>query len=103
MEELDKLIHTYYRALYRDPSLVYKKPRQDFITVYGKEYCPYCRKAHEVIHNHPNAMYIELEEGFSPNSYAHMPHIEASNTIPIVFVNDEYIGGLDELQKILEE
>ena len=105
LEELSKLVNIYYRALSRDPTLEYKRPRPNIheksISVYGKSYCPYCQKAHDLVKDRPDAIYIELEEGYTPKSHAHTPHIEQSKTIPIVFINDDYVGGLEELEKIL--
>ncbi len=107
MEELHELIQTYYRVLHGDLAVTYKKPKSNvhekFVTVYGKDYCKYCQKAHALVDRRPDAVYIELEEGFTPRSSAHTPHIETSKTIPIVFVNDEYLGGLDELTKLFNQ
>ena len=109
MEELDSLIQTYYRALWQpsrilaqDEHVDFKKPRQNFhqkfVTVYGKSYCGFCQKARAMVEKSPDAVYIELEENFTPRSEAHTPHIETSKTIPIVFVNDDLLGGFDELE-----
>ena len=110
MEELDELIHTYYRALQCDQTLVYKKPKKEeqeqeqaLVTVYGQSRCPYCRKAKTLVEDRPNAIYIEMDADFTPRTPAHTPHIETSKTIPVVFVNDDHIGGLTELEKLFTE
>jgi glutaredoxin len=114
MEELDSLIQTYYRALWQPSRTLseyehveFKKPRQNFhqkfVTVYGKSYCDFCRKARAMVDQSPDAVYIELEENFVPRSKAHTPHIEKSKTIPIVFVNDDYLGGFDELENFFRD
>jgi glutaredoxin len=104
MDDLNELIRVYYDALHNTD---YKKPRQNFhekfVTVYGRNYCPYCQRAHALVENKPDAVYIELEEGFTARSEAHTPHIETAKTIPIVFINDDYLGGLDELTKLFDQ
>ena len=105
MEDLNELIHKYYLALHNQMDN-YKKPRQNFhekfVTVYGKDYCPFCQEAQKMVQDRPDAIYIELEEGFEPRSPAHVSHIKTSRTVPIVFINDDYLGGLDELTKLFE-
>lgn len=111
MAHIDGLIRLYYQALFQEPcstqimSQMPKRQKVDekFVCVYGKSYCPYCREAKKLVEPRSDAMYIELVENFEPRSQAHVPHIEKSPTIPIVFVNDDHLGGLTELKKFLDE
>ena len=103
MEDLDELIRLYYAAL-QESSVVtpLKEARPSTIQIvcYGKSFCPYSNKAEECMHSMENGIYIDMEDqNYMPLNEIHKKIIDESETIPIVIVNDEYIGGLDELMK----
>ena len=112
LAHIKKLIRLYYQALFQEPCSteildhLQKKQKLDdtkFVCVYGKSYCPFCREAKALVTPRKDAMYIEMVENFEPRSEHHMPHIHNSKTIPIVFINDDHLGGLTELKKFLNE
>lgn len=113
MEDLDLLIHTYYQALWRTcdqmPSQLaqfehvpkHKKSHVDYITAYGKSYCKYSNAAQDLLKDVDHGIYFDMEaDDFEPANKTHAMVIAQADTIPIVFVNDEHIGGLAELEKL---
>lgn len=117
MKRIHDLVSLYYKALHEEPcsrnliEQVTKKAKkqedvndhQEHVSVYGKSYCPYCQEAKSLIKTRPNAIYIELIKNYKPTSQAHVEHIEKSQTIPIVFVDDTLLGGLTELTKFINK
>ena len=118
MKQIHELVSLYYKALHEEPCVsnlskqVLKKRKtqqivggnhSNHVTVYGKSYCPYCQEAKTLIKDHPQATYIELTENYKPSSNAHVKHIQKAKTIPIIFVEDDLIGGLTELKKFLDK
>ena len=112
MPRVNDLIRLYYQVLFQEPcstELLENLPKKTklsknkFVCVYGKDYCPFCREAKALVEPRQDAIYIEMVDNFEPRSQAHMPHINTSKTIPIVFVNDDHLGGLTELKKFLND
>jgi glutaredoxin len=114
MEELHDLVKQYYAALHRCSANLHSvkkhKPSElqggmaspvPAITAYGKSYCHFSNQAQKLLDPLAHGTYIDMEaSGYSPTA-SHVSAIDASATIPIVFVGDKYIGGLDELQKVV--
>jgi glutaredoxin 3 len=73
------------------------------IVVYGNNYCPYCKKvATYLTNNKVPFKYIdtETEEGEEQRKiYAKQYNWKS---IPLVFVNDEFVGGCDDFFKKLD-
>lgn len=74
------------------------------IVVYGKENCPWCKKATDLLekrgidftyHN------ISDKESFSDEDIKELVVSIApgAKTVPIVLINDRYIGGFKELKE----
>ena len=126
MSRLHSLVAAYYKALYQRPCVSdmvqldesqpkkIKKTSADHemhpgakvpqvVYVYGKDYCPFCREAKQLVENRENAMYIEMIDGFQPKLTSHTPHIDRSKTIPIVFVDERHLGGLSDMKKFFNE
>ena len=114
MADLDDLIGVYYQALRKDPDLdttyVLKELSkldhlEDIdvpkISVYGRSSCPYCREARELVEPIDRCVYIELDDIGEYTSPHHIEPIKNAPSIPIVFSKHEYVGGLDELKKLL--
>lgn len=70
------------------------------ITVYHKEYCPYCKAAIRLL-NKLELPFNEIEVTNNPLEFSNMVRKSARRTVPQIFVGNEHIGGFDDLQASL--
>lgn len=69
--------------------------------VWSKDNCPYCEQAKSLLKLHE----YEIEERKIGNKYTKEQLLEAvptARTVPQIFLNDEYVGGFNELKKKIE-
>lgn len=70
------------------------------VTVYSKDYCPYCRKAKELLKS-KGVEYEEIEIDVHPEEKDKM--VERANggrTVPQIFIDDFHVGGCDDLYEL---
>lgn len=67
------------------------------ITVYHKDYCPYCKAARQLL-TAKGFSFNEIEVTNNPVEFANMVQRSGRRTVPQIFVGDEHIGGFDDLQ-----
>ena len=75
-------------------------------TIIGRNSCPYCIDAINIIMNNPN---LKLDKFISTNGMSKNQFMKLKqsiktkktipNTIPIILENDKYIGGFQQLSK----
>ena len=68
------------------------------ITLYTKDYCPYCRRAKALLTAKGISKWTEYDLIEEPNRRREM--LERSNggvTVPQIFIGGQHIGGSDEL------
>lgn len=73
------------------------------ITVYGRDDCPWCEQALGILKafNHTNYKYLKLDKDISVDDFkSKYPNIEY---VPLIELNDEYLGGYDELFSYMVE
>ena len=66
------------------------------ITMYSKDYCPYCKAAKSLLRE-KGLPFNEIEVGNNPELLAHMIDISGRHTVPQIFFGEEHIGGYTEL------
>ena len=67
------------------------------VEMYSKTHCPYCSRAVAILNRH-NVNYIEYEISKDPVKRTQMINrTNGASTVPQIFINDELIGGGDEL------
>ncbi|MFB1016217.1 MAG: glutaredoxin 3 [Alteromonadaceae bacterium] len=67
------------------------------VEIYSKTYCPFCVRAKALL-DKKSVVYQEIKIDENPALRPQM--IERSNgssTVPQIFINDEHVGGCDEL------
>jgi glutaredoxin 3 len=67
------------------------------ITLYTKDYCPYCRQAKALL-KAKGVSFTDYEVSDNPARFAEM--VERSNggrTVPQIFIDDRHIGGASDL------
>lgn len=86
------------------PKVVVKeqKTTDKLVVVYGTNWCPACKKVKELLTKHKIAFTYKDLESDSKAREALTKFSDLPNTIPKVFVNGKFIGGLKETTKLVE-
>lgn len=74
------------------------------ITVYGKHYCPYCKRAKAYL-DEKNLSYDYIEVADNEENYQEMLNRigeDSPRTVPRIFFGDTLIGGCDDLLALPE-
>lgn len=66
------------------------------ITVYHKDYCPYCHSARSLLHA-AGLEYEPVEVTHDVAAYSEMVQRSGRRTVPQIFFGDKHIGGYDDL------
>ncbi len=69
------------------------------IIVYSTAYCPYCVRAKQLL-KRKGAEYKEVMVDQDPNLMQEMMERTQRRTVPQIFINDQSIGGYDELAQL---
>ena len=72
------------------------------ITIYTKDYCPYCVKAKSLLSS-LGENYEEVDITNSPDTIMELVKKSGMRTVPQIFVWDECLGGYDSIAKLHEE
>ncbi|CEG67705.1 Putative Glutaredoxin [Rhizopus microsporus] len=72
------------------------------IVVFSKTYCPYCRRAKEVLKQHGVQFFVmELDvEELGSAIQQYLQEKTGQRTVPNIFINEQHIGGCDDLMKL---
>lgn len=66
------------------------------VIIYTKEHCPYCKMAKELL----SARHVAFEEiriDLDESKRDEMVSLSQRRTVPQIFINDQPIGGYDDL------
>jgi len=66
------------------------------ITIFHKDYCPYCRNAKQILKAY-GLTYQAIEVSNNPAEFAKMLARSGRRTVPQIFFGDTHIGGHDDL------
>lgn len=66
------------------------------ILIYSSEHCPYCVRAKELLQR-KGCTYQEVRIDLDPQAKETMMAITGRRTVPQIFINDQHIGGCDDL------
>lgn len=66
------------------------------VIVYSADYCPYCRLAKELLTARKVA-FEEIRVDLDDNKRNEMMQKSNRRTVPQIFINDQSIGGYDDL------
>ncbi len=72
-----------------------KKTPQN-VTIYSKDYCPYCKAAKRILEAR-GIDYKEIDVEFQPEKIVEMVTRSKRRTVPQIFFGDQHIGGHDDL------
>jgi len=67
------------------------------ITIYSKDYCPYCQRAKQLL-KHKGVEFTEYQVDRDQNRYKEMlAKSNGGRTVPQIFIGDLHVGGSDDL------
>jgi glutaredoxin 3 len=80
-----------------------KHPKQATVTLYTKDYCPYCDAAKNLL-TQKGAAYDEIDVSLDPEQYKLMLERAAPRrTVPQIFIADVAVGGFTDMQALDKE
>lgn len=68
------------------------------VTIYTTAYCPYCVRAKQLLDN-KQVEYTNIDVS-APDARANMRDLTGGATVPQIVINDQSIGGCDELHAL---
>jgi glutaredoxin 3 len=71
------------------------------VVIYTTSLCPYCFMAKRLL-NSKNVEFEEIDVGRNPDLRAEMTQKAGRHTVPQIFINDEPVGGSDDIH-LLEQ
>ncbi len=66
------------------------------ITIYTTSYCPYCKKAKELLSS-LSLPFEEVDVEHNPNLRAELTEKFQWKTVPMIVIDGQFIGGCDDL------
>lgn len=72
------------------------------VVMYGKWLCPYCIMARRLLKN-KGVEYKEISVSWSWKRWNEMKQKSGGNTVPQIFINDEPLGGYDDIAALDKE
>lgn len=72
------------------------------VIIYTKAVCPYCNWAKQLL-DHKKVSYQEVRVDIDDAKRAEMEKISGRRTVPQIVINDQPIGGFDDLSTLEKE
>jgi glutaredoxin 3 len=70
------------------------------ITIYTKDWCPYCTAAKKLL-NDKGAPFTEIDIGAKPELRAEMIQKAGGRTsVPQIFIGERHVGGCDDIYEL---
>ncbi len=69
---------------------------QPEVTVYTSDWCPYCRRAKDLL-TRKNVSFSEINVEDEPRAREEMIARSNRRTVPQIFIGDRHVGGCDDL------
>ncbi len=66
------------------------------VIMYATRFCPYCMRARRLLKN-KNVEFEEIRVGSGNSLWREMEEKSGRNTVPQIFINDESVGGYDDI------
>jgi glutaredoxin 3 len=66
------------------------------VTIYTSDWCPYCRRAKELL-TRKNLAFSEINVEDQPQFREQMISRSHRHTVPQIFIGDRHVGGCDDL------
>ena len=72
------------------------------VVVYTTQYCPYCVQAKALL-KHKGVAFEEVDVGDDDALRLRVVELSGRRTVPQIFIDDQSIGGYDELRSLDEQ
>lgn len=72
------------------------------VILYTKPSCPYCVRAKQLLEQKGIA-FTDINVATDPKVYAELKQRTNHHTVPQIFINDQFIGGCDQLYALERE
>ena len=72
---------------------------QPAVTVYTSDWCPYCRRAKDLL-TRKNVSFSEINVEDEPKAREEMVARSNRRTVPQIFIGDRHVGGCDDLHEL---
>lgn len=69
------------------------------VKIYLKGYCPYCKKAVAML-KETGVNFEQFDVTDDEDTYSAVKAKSGSQTVPQIFIDDEFIGGFDDLNAL---
>lgn len=69
------------------------------IVIYTKNYCPYCKKAVALLSS-KGVDFKEIDVTYDDEIFSNVITKTGWDTVPQVFVDDEFLGGCDDIHAL---
>lgn len=66
------------------------------VIMYATRFCPYCMRARRLLKN-KGVDFEEIRVGSGNDLWKEMEELSGRNTVPQIFINDESVGGYDDI------
>ena len=70
-------------------------------TIWSKNNCTYCVQAKKVLELHQADIEVRMIDGITWTREHLLESVPQARTVPQIFINDEYIGGFNEMVTFL--
>ncbi len=66
------------------------------VIMYTTQFCPYCVRARHLLEE-KGVEYTEIRVDLEPHKRSEMIELAGRTSVPQIFINDEHVGGCDDL------
>ena len=77
------------------------KPQKN-VVLYTTRFCPYCMKAKRLL-DHKGVTYTNIDAVKESALFKEIMNQTGWDTVPQIFIGDQFIGGCDDIHRLEEE
>jgi len=72
------------------------------VIMYATRFCPYCMRARRLLNN-KGVDFEEIRVGTGNDLWKKMEELSGRDTVPQIFINDESVGGYDDIAALNQQ
>ena len=66
------------------------------VVIYSTQFCPYCVRAKSLL-DKKGVTYVDIRVDIERERYSEMIELAGRSSVPQIFINDNHVGGCDDL------